>query len=76
MEIIEFKGIKVPLCYKLTPTLSVSLMTCEDEENNSRTMIYKKKMELMKQKEVKERLKLDEIDKCFGNASIFLLNEL
>jgi len=76
MEIVEFKYVKVPLCYKLTPLLNISLMTMENEENNSKVVIHKKKMELLKSKDNNEKFLLDEVDKCFGNASIFLCNEL
>lgn len=75
LQIIEFKGVKVPICYKLTQLLQVSVMTCESEETGSKASIAKKKQELGKDAAKSGLLKIDEVDKCFGSAAIFLCNE-
>jgi len=69
----------VPICYKLTQLLQVSLMTCDSEENGSKASINRKKQELGRMSAAEAAkaslLKIDEVDKCFGSAAIFLCNE-
>lgn len=54
-------------------------MTCDSEENGSKASINKKKQELgrMNAADIAKAnlVQIDEVDKCFGSASVFLCNE-